>query len=256
MKNPIFVIDTEDTRMFYTLRYIREKGYETHSNGSYDSNKPAIYCFSPSKRFCDGELYNICDNSIVIAGALPSDQINILQSKNISYKNIIHDEIFAVENCRQTAEAALMLMIRATNCSIFDLNISILGYGRLGKAVTNLLDKLALNISVHTSDYLERASAHITTNSVYDLTSTIENADVIINTIPAKVLSQDKLRCAKKSCYILDLASYSSVENADISALGLSYDNALGLPGKHSPKSAGKILTEAILRVDEVKLCL
>ena len=256
MKKPIFVIDTEDTRMFYTLRYIREQGYETYSRGSYDSNKPAIYCFSPSKRFCDIELHDICDNSIFIAGALPTSQIEILKSKNISFHNIIHDEIFAVENCIQTAEAALMLMIRATNASIFDLKISVLGYGRLGKSVINILDKLGLDIAVHTSDYLERASAHMTTCNVFDLNSSIENADVIINTIPAKVLPQDKLKCAKKSCYILDLASYSSVENADISALGLSYDNALGLPGKHSPKSAGKILTDAILRLDEVKLCL
>ena len=256
MNNPIFVIDTEDTRMFYTLRYIREQGYETYSKGSYNSNKPVIYCYSPSKRFCDTEISDLLDNSILIAGVLPIEQVSILRSKSISYHNIIADEIFAVENCTQTAEAALMLMIRATNISIYDMHISVLGYGRLGKAVTNILDKLGLNISVHTSDYFERASAHMTNCQVYDLTSPISNADVIINTIPAKVLPQDKLKCAKKSCYILDLASYSSVENCDISALGLSYDNALGLPGKHSPKSAGKILTDAILRLDEVKSCL
>ncbi len=256
MKKPTFIIDTEDTRMFYTLRYIREKGFDTLSLDNYDNKKPAIYCYSPSKRFCCDELSAICNDSIMIAGALPSDQAAILISKNISYHNIILDEVFAVENCIQTAEAALMLLIRATNISIYDMNISVLGFGRLGKAVTNLLDRIGVNVAVHTSDYYERAAAHMTKCSVHDLNSSISDADVIINTIPAKVLSQEKLMNAKKSSYILDLASYSSVDNCDISALGLSYDNALGLPGKHSPKSAGRILTDAIMRIDEVRLCL
>ena len=88
--------------------------------------------------------------------------------------------------------------------------------------------------------------------NIFDLKNNLNDYDVIINTIPAKVLPLSKLKDAKKSCYILDLASYSGAEMCDINSLGLAYDNALGIPGKYSPKTAGEILAQSILRNLEV----
>jgi len=255
MKNSTFVIDTSDTRMFYTMRSIRESGNTTLSIDNYQGSQPVIYCYSPSKRFTTDELLSLSNNSILIAGNITSEQADIIASKKIQYCNILKDEIFAMENASLTAEATLMLLIRGTNISMYDMRISILGYGRLGKSLANIFHSLGLNFAIHTDDYYERAAAMLCKCDVLALDTPINSADVIINTIPAKVLPLEKLQTAKNSCYILDLASFASCDNCDISSLGLSYDNALGLPGKHSPKSAGIILANAILRLDEVKLC-
>lgn len=176
----------------------------------------------------------------------------ILASKKITYHNLLEDEIFAIDNAILTAEGALMLIIRGTNILIYKMKIAILGYGRVGKAMTTLLKGLGVNFSIFTNDYYERSTARLCNTTVSDLSEDLNDFDVIINTIPAKILSINKLKNTKKSCYILDLASFSSVEICDVNSLGIAYDNALGIPGKYSPKSAGEILAQAVLRDLEV----
>ncbi len=179
-------------------------------------------------------------------------QKKILDAKNIVHHNLLKDEIFAMDNALLTAEGALMLIIRGTNTSIFKQKIAILGYGRVGKATAALLKGIDLDFNIFTDDYAECSMARLLGKEIYNLSESLNDYDVIINTIPAKILPLSKLKDAKKSCYILDLASYSGVEMCDINSLGLSYDNALGIPGKYSPKTAGEILAESILRNLEV----
>lgn len=252
MKTPTFVIDTNDTRMFYTLRYLQDKKYNVCSAQNNTDTAPAYYCYSPQKRFSNDELLAIPEKSSIFCGALSDVQQKIIKAKNITYHNLLTDEIFAMDNALLTAEGALMLIIRGTNMSIFGAKIAVLGYGRVGKAMCTLLKGIGAEFDIFSADYAERSTARLLGKRVFDLNKSIAGYDVIVNTIPAKVLPLAKLKGAKKSCYILDLASYSGAELCDINCLGLTYDNALGIPGKYSPKTAGEILAEAILRNTEV----
>lgn len=249
MKNLTYVIDTSDSRMFYVLRYLSNLNFNCQSLSSFMDKTSVIYCFSPAKKLTPTELMELNDGSIIMCGNLPLQCVNILDSKNIKYHNLLLDEVFSVENAIQTAEAALMLIIRATSISIFNMRLIIFGYGRLGRALAKIFSGLGLNFAICTNDYYERASAHISCKDVYDLNAPIEDADVIVNTIPAKIFSSERLRSATKCTYILDLASFTSVDSCDLESLSLTYDNALGLPGKYSPKSAGEILAKAILNI-------
>ncbi len=252
MKTPTFVIDTSDTRMFYTYRYLQNKKYKVCSIANNTETGAAYYCYGPQKRFTNDELMNIPDRSDLFCGSLNDMQKKILEIKNITHHNLLSDEIFAMDNALLTAEGALMLIIRGTNVSIFGEKIAILGYGRVGKAMATLLKGLDVDFSIFSNDYTEQSMARLLGKKIYDLDSEFNDYDVIINTIPAKILPLSKLKGAKKSCYILDLASYSGVEMCDINCLGLAYDNALGIPGKYSPKTAGEILAQSILRNLEV----
>ena len=252
MKTPTFVIDTSDTRMFYTMRYLQNKKYKVCSIANNTESGGAYYCYGPQKRFTNDELMNIPEKSDIFCGNLNDMQKKILDAKNIVHHNLLKDEIFAMDNALLTAEGALMLIIRGTNTSIFKQKIAILGYGRVGKATASLLKGIDLDFNIFTDDYTECSMARLLGKVIYNLSESLNEYDVIINTIPAKILPLSKLKDAKKSCYILDLASYSGVEMCDINSLGLSYDNALGIPGKYSPKTAGEILAESILRNLEV----
>lgn len=252
MKTPTFVIDTSDTRMFYTMRYLQNKKYKVCSIANNLDSGPAYFCYGPQKRFTNDELMNIPEKSDLFCGNLNDMQKKILDAKNITHHNLLTDEIFAMDNALLTAEGAIMLIIRGTNVSIFSMKIAILGYGRVGKAISNLLKGLGADFSIFSDDYTELSMARLLGKKTFELKSSIDDYDVIINTIPAKVLPLSKLKDAKKSCYILDLASYSGAEMCDINSLGLSYDNALGIPGKYSPKTAGEILAQSILRNLEV----
>lgn len=252
MKTPNFVIDTADTRMFYTMRFLQSKKYNVCSIANNTNTGAGYFCFSPAKRFTNDELMNIPDKSHLFCGNLNDVQLKILDTKKIVHHNLLKDEIFAMDNALLTAEGAIMLIIRGTNISIFDMKIAILGYGRVGKATSTLLKGLGADFSIFTDDATEISMSRLLGKKTFNLNAPLNDYDVIVNTIPAKVLPLAKLKLTKKSCYILDLASYSAAEMCDINSLGLSYDNALGIPGKYSPKTAGEIFGAAILRNLEV----
>lgn len=249
MKNQTVVVDTGDSRMFYCARALSDMGLRTISKTAYDDKIAATYIFSPAKRFSREELSTLAEGSALLCGSLPTSHIALLDDRGIKHCNLLLDEVYAVENAIQTGEAALMLIIRATNTSIFTQKLFIFGFGRLGKALAKLFSDLGLNFAVCTNDYYERASAHITCNQVYDLNAPLQDADVIVNTIPAKIFGKERIEKATKCCYILDLASFSSLDNMDADSIGIPYDNALGLPGKYSPKSAGEILADAVFAI-------
>lgn len=73
---------------------------------------------------------------------------------------------------------------------------------------------------------------------------------VIFNTVPAPVLTRERLVLMDKNTLIIDLASEPC--GTDFSAaeeLGITAKKALGLPGKFAPKTAGEILKETVLNI-------
>lgn len=243
-----FVIELKDTRMVYLEKILVKKGYSVIDYKTFDGSRSAIYVFSPARRFKEDELAFLAKNSVVYAGNIDERGKEVLRSRGIAHVNMLKDEIFAYENAIYTAEAALMLIIRNTSKSIYDMNMLVMGYGRVGKAMAQLLSSLGIKFGVAVRNYVERATARLTTDDVRDLGTSFDGIDVIINTIPAEIISDEKLLGIKKECYILELASMNVLDAEEAEKLSLKYDVALGLPGKFTPESAGKSLAGAIMR--------
>ena len=73
------------------------------------------------------------------------------------------------------------------------------------------------------------------------------NYDLVVNTIPARVLGREELAALRPDCLILDLASKpGGVDLAAAGELGLTVIWALSLPGKVAPVSAGRAIQQAI----------
>ena len=74
-----------------------------------------------------------------------------------------------------------------------------------------------------------------------------EKFDLIINTVPAKVLEESILKQVRKDTLIIDLASKpGGVDFETAKELGLNTIWALSLPGKVAPVTAGRIIYETI----------
>ena len=243
-----FVIELKDTRMVYLEKILVQNGYSVIDYRAFDGSRSAIYVFSPARRFKEDELAFLAKNSIIYAGNIDERGKEVLRSRGIAHVNMLKDEIFAYENAIYTAEAALMLIIRNTSKSVYDMNMLIMGYGRVGKAMAQLLNSLGVRFAVAARNYVERAAARLTTDDVRDLSTSFEGVDVIVNTIPAEIVAAEMLLSIRKECYILELASMNVLDAEEAEKLELKYDIALGLPGKFTPESAGKSLAGAIIR--------
>lgn len=157
----------------------------------------------------------------------------------------------AILNSIPTAEATLKLAIEHTDYMMFNANVFILGFGRVGFTTARLFHNVGANVTVvarKASDFARISEMKMTPLHINNLQNHLDGKQIIINTIPHLILTREIIREMNKNSLIIDLASapggtnFSAAKDYNIQAL-----HALGLPGKTAPESAGKILAETII---------
>lgn len=165
---------------------------------------------------------------------------------------LVDDDEFAILNAIPTAEGALVVAIEASTITLHGSDVFVLGYGRCGRALARVLVGVGARVHVIERSPVKRAMATEAAVNVYpftDLKSKLRSADFIFNTVPSLVLTTDVLENLKPDCVIIDIASApGGVDFAAAKALGIQAILALGLPGRYSPKTAGKILATIVPR--------
>lgn len=193
------------------------------------------------------------ENSVLMGGILPKEIISLAEKKNISFFDYYRREEFAVRNAALTAEAASAIVMEMLTESISTVPVLILGHGRIGRLLSAILKALDAKVTVAARRFSELAwirSEGMTPLEFRLLDEEIGKFRVIFNTVPAPVLTREKLVLMDKSALIIDLASEPC--GTDFSAaeeLGITAKKALGLPGKFAPKTAGEILKETVLNI-------
>lgn len=162
-------------------------------------------------------------------------------------------EEFSVLNAIPTAEGALALVMSELPITVHGMRVGVLGFGRIGKTVASLFLAAGAEVTVFARSFgaLAWAKAYGARPMHLDrLPDAVSDLDSIINTVPAMVLHEGILAKTRKDVLIVDLASKpGGVDMASASRLGRHAVSALSLPGKCSPDTAGKIISETILNI-------
>ncbi len=156
----------------------------------------------------------------------------------------------AIYNSIPTAEGTLMLAIQYTDFTLHDSNITILGFGRVGKTLVHSFKGLGANVSVSARSTIDLARVyeyHAEPIPFDQLEDSLETCNLLINTIPDLVVTPTIIRSLPKNSLIIDLASKpGGVDYRYAKRIGVRAIEAPGLPGIVAPKSAGKILAHVI----------
>ena len=159
-------------------------------------------------------------------------------------------ESFAVRNARATVEGALAIAIRETPMTLCGATVSVVGYGRIGKMLSSALASLGAKVSVFARSPDQRAWAQAEGLTAYALDSLGAQAhswDVLFNTVPSRVITEEILSAMKKDAVIIELASLpGGVDLHGAAKHGIHMITASGLPGKYSPQSAGRIIADTV----------
>ena len=191
----------------------------------------------------DWLLSSIKAETKVYAGLVPPH----LQSRITDYNR---DEAFQLSGAIATAEAAIAILIEELPITIKDAACLIIGYGRIGKALSARLSALGMCVTV--SARKEADWKAINENSLRaDSTGEYRHGfayDCIINTVPAPVLSAAHLARISKKCLLIDLASKpGGLDWQACNELGFKAIHALALPGKTAPTTSGLAIRDAVL---------
>lgn len=153
--------------------------------------------------------------------------------------DLLKDEQYLLKNAYITAECTLEMMCPLLNKPWPDNNILVIGYGRIGKSLVQILNRTGCRITVVSRD---PASVHGATGISLEVARNhLSEFDIIINTAPAAVLGRNDLaNCGH--CFKIDLASVKGIAGDDVIW-------ARGLPGRCAPEQSGLLIAQTMLRI-------
>lgn len=219
---------------------------------SYDN----VYINAPiaKKRIAITDVIDtIPGNCFVLGACISGETEKMLRGKGLEYRDYYKRDELIIKNAVPTAEGAIEIALSEMPVTLFESRVLVTGYGRVGKVLAERLLALGADVTISArkcSDFAwiaERGMKSIHTN---DLIGYAHSFDLIINTVPAVVLTEEVLRRVRDDALVIDLASKpGGVDFETAKHLGKNVIWALSLPGKSAPITSGKIIKETIMNI-------
>lgn len=157
--------------------------------------------------------------------------------------DLLQDEAYLWKNAQITAHCAVTVAASLLPVTLEGLPVLILGWGRIGRCLAQLLRSCGAAVTVAARKAQHRAMLEALGYDAED-TAGLEPAGyrVIFNTVPAPILSPAQLGHCHPDCVKIELASTPGIGGEDVII-------AAGLPGKYAPESSGKLIARTVLRL-------
>ena len=174
----------------------------------------------------------------LIAGRIDDNVYHLAAAGDVITIDILKREDMAVLNAIPTAEGAIQIAMEESAVTINGSNCYVLGYGRIGKILSNMLKGLGANVSCYARKNTDLAwiqAYGYKARHINKLKDEVQEAQFIFNTIPSLILNKDILKKVNRDTLIIDVASkpggvdFETAYELDIRAI-----HALSLPGRGS----------------------
>ena len=159
--------------------------------------------------------------------------------------DLLKDREYLAQNAAITAHCALRILLERLPVTLERCPVLILGWGRIGKCLAQLLKALGAEVVVAVRKEDQRAMIRALGYEAETLPLPeyiLPRFRAVFNTVPAPVLSGEALANCRSGCVKIELASVPGMEGDDIV-------DARGLPGRLAPESSGKLIARTVLRL-------
>ncbi|MBQ7985747.1 MAG: dipicolinate synthase subunit DpsA [Clostridia bacterium] len=211
--------------------------------------------FSKKQIAMHSVLEALPDGCFVLGGRISKETEDALTKRGLKFADYYKREELIVKNAIPTAEGALEIAFSELPITIFGSKSLVIGYGRVGKVMAKKLRALESDVTVSARKYADFAwieEGGMNAIHTEDLPVFAGNFDLIINTVPAMILTEEVLKRVRDDALIIDLASKpGGVDFGSAKRLSRNVIWALSLPGKTSPVTSGEIIKEAITNILE-----
>ncbi len=269
-----------DSRQLYAAEYLKDKEYKikifacehgkypenTKSSDSIDDAMKSDVIILPLPVSKNGSTLNspltskeiklkdiidkITDSHYVFYGMGTQNFSKNVQAKAKYACDYFNIESLIYKNALLTSEGLLSIILDKLPTTVFGMKAAITGYGRIAGFTADKLLKLGADVSVFARNELQLLKAQTSGAKTYhnsDITETIGQFDIVINTVPSQVINKKAIENSNRNCIFIEAASAPYGIDSDACALyGRTLIKAFSLPGKTAPKSAGIIIGETI----------
>lgn len=189
----------------------------------------------------------------ICAGKVSPAVQSMAASRGLTLHDYFLREEFAVANAVPTAEGAIQLAMEELPVTIHGIRTLVIGYGRLGKLLAHQLSGLGAKVSVAARNCADLAwieAYGYGLEHTGQLEGWLCGYDLLINTVPARILGEDALAELRPGSLVIDLASKpGGVDFEAARRLGIKAIWALSLPGKVAPVTAGRSIRNTIYNI-------
>ncbi len=219
----------------------------------FSSNGTEINAPFGDKKISIRELMHNINAKILIAGSIMPEIYEMANDEYIEIIDIMKREELAVLNTIATAEGTIEIAISNTNKILHGSSVLILGFGRIGKVLARKLAGLSVKVTCAARKDEDlawiKAYGHMATN-INTIGENLSQYDVIINTVPHLILTEERLKYVKEECLLIDLASNpGGIDKKIAKERNLKLIWALALPGKVAPVTTAEFLKDTIYNV-------
>lgn len=212
--------------------------------------------FTDKKINLDEEWFQKLKSSCVLFTGITNAYLTDQAKKaGVTLIPLLDRDDVAIYNSIPTAEGAIMMAFEHTDQTVHSSRVMVVGFGRVGNTVANKFSALGARVSVCARSI--RDLARITEMGLHavplhELSKHTAACDILINTIPAMIVTKEAIKNLPTNAIIIDLASKPGGTDFDFAKKrGINAILARSLPGIVAPRTAGKILANVIEQVLE-----
>lgn len=259
MNSGKFLIFGNDKKMQACIKRIREKGYEAdlYANNGFDFIKEYDYIVLPLPTIANSKI-----NGTDMSFSEFSDAVNYRQkvfcgnintSEYQNFYSYYYNDLFLLKNSRLTAQGVLRLIADNVDDDFIKIRVAVIGYGRCGKSICRLLNNCGLNVTSFSRREESVVYAEDTGINAYIFDSykkQISDFDIIVNTVPVNILSNEEISQLNQNNIYIEVASKPygfDISEADV--FNFRYILAESLPGRFVPVSAGFNIADTVLNI-------
>jgi len=207
--------------------------------------------FSDQKIRLTKQWFNQLKKTALVFTGIDNDYLVAVTSEaEASLISLLDRDDIAIYNSIPTAEGTLMMAMENTDYTIHSSRVCVVGFGRVGNTVANKFSALGAKVSVSANSIRDLAritEMGLTAIPLQSIHKHIADCDILINTIPAKVIGKQTIQELPAHSMIIDLASKPGGTDFDYAKQrGIKAILSKSLPGSVAPKTAGKILADVI----------
>jgi dipicolinate synthase subunit A len=163
-------------------------------------------------------------------------------------------EELAVKNAAITAEGAIYAAMRERQSALLGARCVVAGYGRIGKQLARRLAALGAEVTVAARKSSDRALAELdgcASTPFERLCGALSKADIVFNTVPARVFGECEIAALPAKCLFIELASPPYGADMDELKARAAAIREPSLPGRYAPESAARAVFDTVCHIME-----
>ena len=206
---------------------------------------------APLPREAAALLQKAKPGAVAFGGRVSAEAAAAAEKAGVTLLDYLAREELARLNAVPTAEGCISLLLQNRPRTIWGSRALVLGFGRCGAALAERLAALGAKVTVFARGPAARAlakSRNLGAAGPDRLDGALTAAEIVVNTIPAPVLTEKELRKLPGGALVVDLASLPGGTDFEAArARGVRAIHALSLPARCAPVTAGELVAGTVL---------